>query len=205
MSAALSRAGGRVVGLDGVQEQVGRYEGLGFRRAYLNVRMGGPVTPEVIASLRAQSDSQIGVMPYEVGFIHALERFEEVGPLFPAHRPNFLRAWLGSEGHYGAVAFKTGILSGYGVIRPTRRGAFRVGPLFAADARMASALLVCLLSQVPVGTTVLIDVPEPNEPAMTLMRSIGLAPVFDCVRMYAGAPPVLDLQRTFAITTCEFG
>ena len=205
MAAALARAGGRVIGLDGVHAQVGRYESLGFRRAYVHVRFGGLVTPEAIASLRAQTpeDLSVDVVPYEVGFLHAIERFEEEG-LFPARRPTFLRAWLG--GHVAYVAFTGGVLCGYGVIRPTRSGAFRVGPLFAASARTATALLASLFGHAGEGASLLIDVPEPNEPAMLLVRSIGFEPVFECVRMYKGAaPPALDLERIFANTTLEFG
>jgi GNAT superfamily N-acetyltransferase len=215
MAAALARAGGRVVGLDGVHAQVGRYESLGFQREYLNVRMGGLVTPEAIVSLRAHADPLVGVVPYEVGFIHAIERFEafsvpgeawpEQGCLFPARRPSFLRAWFSEPGHVARVAFTRGVLSGYGVVRPTRSGAFRVGPLFAADGLTASALLASLLGQIGVGVTVLIDVPEPHELAMTLVKSIGFGPVFECVRMYRGVPPALCLSRIFAITSCELG
>lgn len=51
----------------------------------------------------------------------------------------------------------------------------------------------------------MIDVPEPNEPAVRLVEHLGLAPAFEAARMYTGPVPDVDLAGMYGITSLELG
>src|SRR3954463_11991435 len=97
-NAAMAHAGPRVIGLDGVVAQQQNYRRSGFELAYANVRYGGTVA--------APDTPQAGVMaladvPLAVG-----EAYDAT--VFPAPRPAFLRAWIGSPGHGGCALMRDG-------------------------------------------------------------------------------------------------
>jgi hypothetical protein len=97
-----------------------------------------------------------------------------------------------------------GALRGYGVIRPCRAG-FKVGPLFADDPARARRLLAALAAAVPAGSTVQLDVPVPNGPAVALARAQGMAPVFETARMVRGTAPAVEMAGQFGVTSFELG
>lgn len=208
-SEAMARAANRVVGLDGVIAQVGRYERADFKEAFRHVRMAGELpAPDAAAKLLlSRWGTLVSVLAWESGLLDALLAFEAAAGLFPVERPTFVRAWLSTHEHTARVAFEKGVICGYGVIRPTRSGAYKIAPLFARDMHVASALLAALLGSVPSHSRVLLDVPDTNEDAMMLARTIGLNPVFECARMYAGGqPPAGEVgARVFAVTSLELG
>jgi hypothetical protein len=123
--------------------------------------------------------------------------------VFPAPRPGFLRAWIGTSGHVGCALLRDGRLVGWGVIRPCRNGR-KIGPLVADDRSAAEVVLSALLAQGGSGE-IFLDVPAVNRDALALAESAGLAPVFETARMYTGAIPKLALQRVFGVTTFELG
>ena len=95
-------------------------------------------------------------------------------------------------------------LSAYGVIRICRRG-FKVGPLFANDEKIAETLLLELSSDVPIGEPIFLDVPEVNPAATRLVEQHRMNKVFETVRMYTDAPPAIELEGVFGVTTFELG
>jgi hypothetical protein len=99
---------------------------------------------------------------------------------------------------------RDGRLAGYGVVRPCRAG-HKIGPLFADDVEAAEDLYRALVSQVPQGAMVQIDVPAANSQALALVRAQNLAPVFETARMYVGPVPMLPMARLFGVTTFELG
>lgn len=122
---------------------------------------------------------------------------------FPAPRQAFLEPWLAQPGARALAAVAGGRIVGYGVIRPCRRG-FKVGPLFAADARVASDLLTGLGDRAA-GEPLFLDAPEANPAAAALARGRGMREVFACVRMYHGPAPRLPCPEIFGVTTFELG
>ena len=52
---------------------------------------------------------------------------------------------------------------------------------------------------------VAIDVPDRNEPAVTLVRQMGLTPSFETARMYTGPDPAVDYAGLFGVTSLELG
>lgn len=191
--AAMDRLAGRVVGLDGVVAQQANYRRSGFALAWNNVRHGGEV-----AALPPESPWVVPASEVAFERIEALDR-----AVFPVPRPAFLRAWLSAPRHVARVLVQDGDAVGFGVIRPCRSG-HKVGPLVARGRAEAEALLGSLLRAMPPGP-VFLDLPAPNTEAVAMARGLGLAPVFETARMYAGPAPALDAGRIFGITTFELG
>ena len=96
-----------------------------------------------------------------------------------------------------------GAITGYGIIRPCRDG-YKIGPLFADNAEIATRLFDALGSH-SAGKPVFLDSPEPNSAAIDLCSRQGLEPIFETARMYRGPAPDLALDRTFGITSFELG
>ena len=121
---ALERAGGRVVGLDGVLAQQASYERRGFVLAHRNVRwrtIGGGERPDGVVDLSS------------VRFEQLLE-FDSA--VFGSERERFLRVLDRPACRSRARVPPRRKLAGYGVLRPCHVGA-KIGPLFADDQEVA--------------------------------------------------------------------
>jgi GNAT superfamily N-acetyltransferase len=181
-----------VIGMDGVFDMQDFYARGGFAFCNRDLRFEGvcaATTPaDILVDLSAVSFAEV----YQYDAAH-----------FPAPRERFLRAWIAQPNSRALGAVRNGILAGYGVIRPCRRG-FKIGPLFAADSDTAEALFLGLGDIAP-GEPIFLDVPENNPLAMALARRHNLREVFGCARMYYGPPPVLPHREIFGVTTFELG
>jgi GNAT superfamily N-acetyltransferase len=180
------------VGLDGVVEQQENYARSGFVLAHRSIRFGG--VPH-----GAGHDGVDVLGPADLPAVAVLDI-----ACFGASRRAFLGQWLAIPGGLAAGVREGERLVGYGVIRPCLDG-MKVGPLFADDPAVASAILARLAEHAGSGTTVYLDVPEPNSAGVALARSQGLEPVFETARMYRGPALDLPLERVFGITTFELG
>lgn len=194
-NAGMARLAGRNIGLDGVPAQQDNYRKSGFRLAWRNIRYQGAaaargLVPPGVTLLDAKT------LPF--GDIASYDR-----RFFPAPRDAFLAHWIGAPGHTALAAIRNGAMDGLGVIRPCREG-FKIGPLYAADAAIAAALVGGLCESVGPGVVAL-DVPEYNAPAVHLAESLGLVPAFETARMYTGADPDIDAAGLFGVTTFELG
>jgi GNAT superfamily N-acetyltransferase len=191
--AVMRHIGGRNAGLDGVTSMVDRYARFGYRLAHRSIRHG--CTPPGTAEAHPAIVDAARV-PFE-----ALVDYD--ARHFPARRPTFLARWIAQSGA-AALAFVEGDrLGGFGVIRPCRKGC-KIGPLFADDERAAEALFVALCNH-GLGGPVYLDVPEPNRAGMALARRHGMAPEFECARMYLRGDPGLPLDRIYGVTAFETG
>lgn len=80
-------------------------------------------------------------------------------------------------------------------------------PFYAADP--TGFLCGCLgdevKAKVPEGAPMFLDTPEANPAAVALAQRHRMAVSFQTVRMYAGKPPVLPLDRLFGVTSFELG
>jgi ribosomal protein S18 acetylase RimI-like enzyme len=191
-ASALERLDGTVTGLDGVVAQQANYARSGFVLAHRSIRFGGSPLG------RAHPD----LVPLSPADLDDVSAYDE--PCFGAPRRAFLERWLAQPGARALGARTGGLLSGYGVIRPVDDG-YKVGPLFADDAEVASRLLEALVAHADPGATVFLDVPEPNAAGVALAQRMGLEPVFETARMYRGGDPCLPLARIFGITSFELG
>jgi hypothetical protein len=190
---AMARLEGRLVGLDGVVAQQANYRKSGFALAWNNIRFGG-----VPAPVPACPPGITHAADVPFAGIEALDR-----RVFPAPRPDFLRAWIAAPGHVALAAARDGLVSGFGVIRPCRSG-HKIGPLVAGSTGEAEALLAALLARVPPGE-VFLDVPEPHRAGVALAEALGLRPVFETARMYTGPAPTVAMELLFGVASFELG
>jgi GNAT superfamily N-acetyltransferase len=195
--AAIAHAGGRVIGLDGVVAQQANYRKSGFELAYANIRYGG-IAAAKTPNAEPTNSGVIALGDAPMAMVEASD-----ATVFPAPRPVFLRAWIGTPGHIGRALMRDGRLAAWGVIRPCRRG-WKVGPLVADDRASAEAVLSALIAGAG-GGEIFLDVPGVNHEAVALAQGLGLAPVFETARMYTGRVPPLQLERVFGVTTFELG
>ena len=205
---AMARRARPLTGLDGVVAQQANYEKSGFRLAYRNIRFEG----------RAPSTTHDAELPCEIVPAHDVP-FESLvaydREFFPAARPGFLQLWLqseqpaflgfpiGSARSEALVAREGERILGLGAIRACRAG-FKIGPLYAEDERTADVLFLQLAGYAD-GANVYLDVPEPNEAALRLVKRYEMKPVFETARMYTGAAPDTPLARLYGVTTFELG
>jgi ribosomal protein S18 acetylase RimI-like enzyme len=192
--AGMARMAGRTVGLDGVVAQQANYAKSGFVRAYSHFRYQG--------CGRGQSAIHAAITPLAALSFAALCEYDNA--LFPQPRAEFLAAWICQPG-CGAYAWvENEQIAGYGVIRPSREG-YRIGPLFADNAEIASHLLDALLGHAPAQSPVFLDVPLVNTASVAMVQRLGMTPAFETARMYAGPNPNLPTERIFAVTSLELG
>ncbi|WP_430474237.1 GNAT family N-acetyltransferase [Thalassospira lucentensis] len=194
---ALENSVGKTIGLDGVIDQQDNYRKSGFKFVHRNIRFGGVV--------EASSPAPDDLFTLLIDDIAVVDAFEQTCNLFAESRIEFLRGWISNENHT-AMALKGPMgLRGYGVIRPCKDG-HKVGPLFAENKEDAQALFSTLLqSRKDQSGKVYLDVPEPNQPALDLVKHHQMTAEFETARMYKGPIPSLNLDMTFGISSFELG
>ncbi|WP_328913694.1 MULTISPECIES: GNAT family N-acetyltransferase [unclassified Streptomyces] len=198
--AALPHADGRVIGLDAVPAQQAAYARSGFRPAYGNVRHVG--RPAAVGTAAHGSSAAVPVAPHHHEAIAAYD----LG-CFPADRADFVRRWLTADGHTARVLLDPedpARVLGYGVIRPAHES-HRVGPLFADTPEAAATVFDALTATLPADAEVAIDIPDLHPAASALATSRGLAPTWECLRMYTGDAPDPRTEAVYGTTTLELG
>lgn len=198
-NAALDALQGRTIGLDGVVAQQANYQKSGFTLAYRNIRYQGTASHGSI--------EHSGNVPAEIVLLSTIE-FEQVyqydRPFFPDDRRTFLQSWINQPDSCAIGIVQAGQLAGYGVVRPCQSG-YKIGPLFADRPEFAEQLFTALQTRVPEGSTIFLDVPEPNGAGVELAQRHNLTISFETARMYLGETPNLPIDRLFGVTTFELG
>ncbi|MEM8652987.1 MAG: GNAT family N-acetyltransferase, partial [Pseudomonadota bacterium] len=95
-------------------------------------------------------------------------------------------------------------IAGFGTIRKCNQG-YKIGPLFCFKSVIAEALLSKFFSENTRNEEVFLDVPASNSAAINLVENAGFEPVFETARMVRGAPPNIDWQAVYGITSFELG
>ena len=122
---------------------------------------------------------------------------------FGVDRKDFLVPWIEQPHGYAVKYCLNQQLHGFAVIRKCQSG-FKIGPLFADDGDIAEALYEQCLT-VASGDLVFIDIPMLNQSAVRLVKKFQAEYVFECARMYHGAPPKTPISKVFGITSFELG
>lgn len=122
---------------------------------------------------------------------------------FGFNRNAFLSQWLKLPESKVFVHRSEGRFTGYAVLRQANIG-FKIGPLFAEDAKVAEKLYQSCLSAVP-GSLVYLDIPVSNRNAVELVKNHNATYVFECARMYYGKTPEIEMDKVYGITTFELG
>lgn len=179
------------VGLDGVVDQQDNYKKSGFKLAHRNIRFSGQaLQTKEIALINART------LPFDL-------ICDYDATLFPAPRSAFLAAWLNMPQSHALAVIKDNQLQGYGVIRKCYEG-YKIGPLFAENAKTAEQIFLALCHYVP-NEKIYLDVPEINKEGIKLAEQFNLKPVFETARMYTQSVPDINMNKVFGITSFELG
>ncbi len=180
------------IGMDGVVAMQPFYQKGGFEIAYRDERYektgsSYPINP-LVQTVTENDFEAISALDLEC---------------FGVARPHFLSLWLKAS---NAKAFKYithNNLAGFAVIRECQTG-YKIGPLFAENERVASALYERCLTEA-INELVYLDIPVCNESAVALVKKYQATYVFECARMYYGKPPKISTEKVFGITSFELG
>jgi len=196
--AGMAHLEGRTVGLDGVVAQQTNYERSGFANASRNVRYTG--VPQFSEHQSSNADIRAALSSDE----DRLVAYD--APFFAGPRASFIADWTrpAHPSRHTYIAYRNGQIVGYGTIRACRNG-YKIGPLFADDQTVAFDLFLTLYRPLPFGNEVSLDTPQSNPEATHLAESLGLKPSFETARMYRGAIPDIQTERTYGVTTFELG
>lgn len=183
---------GAAIGMDGVIAMQPFYQKGGFAIAFRDERFekqgfAYPANPAV---------SRVTVADYQAIFALDLA-------CFGIAREAFLKRWLEASNAKAFAYKEPNGLKGFAVIRQCQTG-YKIGPLFAEDAKVSAALYERCLSEVP-DKPVYIDIPVCNEAAVAMVKKYEANYVFECARMYRGIPPKTAIQKVFGITSFELG
>jgi len=188
---------GASIGMDGVFAMQDYYAKGGFVFSHRDIRYRAEVPGD--AATPVDSGHEIVLLaevPYEQILAYDLT-------CFPAPRPSFLKGWISQPDALALGCRREGELTGYGVIRRCGEGC-KIGPLFADDTQVATALFAHLTG-FAAGGPVFLDAPENNPAAIELAHRRGMVEVFGCARMYLGPFPDVAHERIFGVTTFELG
>ena len=176
--AAITHAGGRTIGLDGVPQQQDNYRNSGFDFAYRNIRFGLSDRRDAMRLSAREAVVALDSVPLPV-------LVADDARVFPAPRAAFLRRWATAPGHVGRALLRDGELAGWGVLRPCRAGS-KIGPLIADDRAAAETIFDALAAEAGDGP-VYLDAPEPNVEALALVEDKGMEKAFETARMVSRA------------------
>lgn len=185
-----------VIGLDGVLAQQNRYSQLGFQLAYKNIRYA--LEKNIYAHFNHPQLIDINDIPLTKIFAYDKKGFHY-------KRDAFLTAWLLMSNAKALAYSDNQQIKGYGVIRECHSG-YKVGPLFADNAEIATILFQGLCSTIQKqDQAIFIDIPEANMHSKPFLENFSMQAVFEVARMYYGNVPTLSLNHVFGFTTYEVG
>ncbi|MCC8404576.1 GNAT family N-acetyltransferase [Paraburkholderia sp. MMS20-SJTN17] len=188
---AMHYLGNRTIGLDGVVAQQQNYKKSGFQLAYRNIRFQGVARSSSAPNLTNARDVPFAqLLAYD-------------SACFSATRSRFLAGWIAQPQALALADVRDAQIRGYGVLRRCRTG-YKLGPLFADNAQIASDLFDGLVASVA-GEVIAFDVPEVNAAAVALAERNGMVSTFETARMYTGTPPDIPVQRVFGVSSFELG
>lgn len=190
----LKYVGQRITGIDGVLENVSKYERIGYVASHKQIRYEWVGEPSFSLS---SNMIDLRTLPF-----HTLENFDR--KYFPAPRSKFLYAWINQPQGYSLGYVENQQLTGYGVIRKCIQG-YKIGPLFAHSPTIAKSLFEALCAKAN-GEPVYLDIPEPNKNAQSLVKHYQMTPKFAVIRMYRNGIPHINLEEgIYGVTTFELG
>ncbi|MBE9142462.1 GNAT family N-acetyltransferase [Planktothrix mougeotii] len=182
---------GQNAALDAVLEQVKTYQKFGFKPFHSHLRYQGIISGTMANDL------------VDLKTINFAQLCNYDRQYFPGDRLNFLEKWINQPHGQGYGILNQENLVGYGVIRKATDG-FRIGPLFAENEEIAEKLFLALACYAQ-GDSIYIDVPNINNPGISLVERYQMQSLFECVRMYTGQQPNINWTNIFAVTSLELG
>ncbi|MBW4625327.1 MAG: GNAT family N-acetyltransferase [Brasilonema octagenarum HA4186-MV1] len=188
---ALKLISNQPAGLDAILQQVNKYQKFGFKPVYSHLGYQGIITGKISSDVRDLKTIDFDQL------CHYDRRY------FPSYRPDFLSTWINQPHGQGYAIINDADLVGYGVIRKAI-DSFKIAPLFAENEDIAEKLLLALATYSE-GSTIYVNVPNINKAAILLLENYQMKNTYECVRMYKGEQPNINLHNVFAITGLELG
>lgn len=184
---ALRHAGGRTVGLDGVEAQQQNYAVSGFALAGSTTRFSGAIDGKADSEIRKAGPQDV------------LWMIEKEATASGATKPKYLTAWFAPTATRVSLVLKE--TSAFCTVRQCRSG-FKIGPLLAKTSEDAHRL-IAHAGSVFEGPAML-DVPESSSALQALCQNLQLEAGFKTARMYRG-PFATRSHPCFAVTSLELG
>ena len=122
---------------------------------------------------------------------------------FGFQRAIFLKNWLQMPESKAIKYTENSKILGYAVIRKAETG-YKIGPLFANNSVIAEELFKSCLNMDP-NNPIFLDIPTTNQNAIDLVKKYHGKYIFECARMYYGAPKKIEINNIYGITTFELG
>ena len=122
---------------------------------------------------------------------------------FGFQRAIFLKNWLQMPESKAIKYTENNKILGYAVIRKAETG-YKIGPLFANNSVIAEELFKSCLNMDP-NNPIFLDIPTTNQNAIDLVKKYHGKYIFECARMYYGAPKKIEINNIYGITTFELG
>ncbi len=187
---ALDHAGGRTIGLDGVETQQENYRISGFKSAGGTTRFTGHCKGQQRETIRKANEEDFKHLVWLEGRASGVEK------------PKYLTAWFSNTATRTTFVLETqNEITGFATIRACRSGS-KIGPLVATDATVARHLISHAATKFDGPVTV--DAPNTATGLKQICHQLGLEPGFQTARMYKGE--LLDTRPGFfAVTTLELG
>lgn len=192
----LRSRGIRCIKLDATPSGKLVYDGLGFSSEWTLKRWAGR-TP-----IGSAGQPEPGLRTWQAGDLAVLEEVEKTA--FGVPRRSLLSA-LASQSRIALVLeMGPGRISGFGFARPGSKALY-LGPVVADCASAGLGLLHALVARHP-GQLTFWDIPDLNQPAVSLAENLGFTVQRPLIRMFLGdnAAPG-DPSRQFALAGPEVG
>lgn len=195
----------KCVGLEAASHLITNYAEWGFKASSQTIRWQ-LFNPDVVTHLQPELDRQdlIAVTGSEIP-LEAIEKYDSERE-FTA-RPHFLSQWLNHpSGKVIALIDKYNHCHGFARIRPCLLPAgegWRIGPILADTPRLAEVLILNLLIEHK--GVILIDSPERNHNAQSLLSSLGFREISATTRMYKGSHKAVLTKDVYGLACLELG
>ena len=187
---ALTHAGDRTIGLDGVEAQQDNYRVSGFVSAGGTTRFSGTLIGQRQDDIREAAPDDIPTLVDMEAHASGVSK------------PGYLTAWCTKAQTRTTLVFETqGDIVGFATLRACRSGS-KIGPIVALNVEIASKLIAHAATVFDGPMT--IDVPDAAHGLQHLCLQLGFEPGFRTARMYRGAPPSAQ-SDVFAVTSLELG
>jgi GNAT superfamily N-acetyltransferase len=187
---ALTHAGARTIGLDGVAAQQANYARSGFQTAGATLVLRGnlPLAPSTARVAEPEDLSELVALDFRAN---------------GQHRTGFMTTWVTARPSRRTVVLgDRGSITGFATARLCRSGC-KIGPVVAPDASSAMALIQGA-AFVLGATDLTLAIPDTNSPLHTRLERLGFGEVFRTARMYRGKAPAVTMAEQ-AVATLELG
>lgn len=195
----------KCIGLEAAPHLITNYAKWGFKSSSKTIRWQLFNPDEEIPARSALDCQDLTVVTGSKIPLEAIKKYDSERE-FTA-RPHFLSQWLEHQsGNVIALIDKHSRCYGFARIRPCLLPAgegWRIGPILADTSILAEVLILYLLTEHK--GVILIDSPQRNSSAQSLLSALGFREISATTRMYKGAHKAVLTQDVYGLACLELG